>query len=97
MVESARFDAPSKKIIITFNTDAGKTPISVDVAALVHEYTAGNGLQLSSNQFSIDSTVATKDYVGDYVGDALEPYAKEEDIPTKVSELENDSGFLSAH
>ena len=93
MVESARFDAPSKKIIITFNTDAGKTPISVDVAALVHEYTAGNGLKLSSNQFSIDNTVATKQYVED----ALQPYAKKEDIPTKVSELENDSGFLSAH
>ena len=93
MVESARFDAPSKKIIITFNTDAGKTPISVDVAALVHEYTAGNGLQLSSNQFSIDNTVATKQYVED----ALQPYAKEQDIPTKVSQLENDSGFLSAH
>lgn len=93
MVESARFDAPSKKIIITFNTDAGKTPISVDVAALVHEYTAGNGLQLSNNQFSIDNTVATKQYVED----ALQPYAKEQDIPTKVSQLENDSGFLSAH
>lgn len=93
MVESARFDAPSKKIIITFNTDAGKTPISVDVAALVHEYTAGNGLQLSSNQFYIDNTVATKQYV-EY---ALQPYAKEQEIPTKVSQLENDSGFLSAH
>lgn len=63
MVESARYDAAAKKIVITFNTDAGKSPISVDVAAMVHEYTAGTGLALDGSQFSIDSTVAQKSWV----------------------------------
>lgn len=117
MVESARYDAPSKKIIITFNTDAGKSPISVDVAALIHEYTAGDGLQLSGNQFSIDNTVATKQYVNTAAAGTLqdaEEYTDgkivqvrselanvsveiEGDIPTKLSELDNDVGYLSAH
>ena len=35
--------------------------------------------------------------VGDYLTEVPEGYAKTEDIPTKVSELENDSGYLTEH
>jgi hypothetical protein len=40
-------------IKITFNTAAGKDPIYLDVTTLIDVYTAGNGLQLSSGEFSI--------------------------------------------
>ena len=41
-----------------------------------------------------------KDYAqpkGDYLTEVPEGYAKTEDIPTKVSELDNDSGYLTEH
>lgn len=41
-------------------------------------YTAGNGLTLANNEFSIDTAVV----------------AQQSDIPTAVSELTNDSGFI---
>lgn len=136
MVESARYDKATRQIVISFNTDAGRTPISVDVGDLVHEYSAGQGLKLDGSEFSIDSTVATKGWVGDqnyltehqsldgyatesWVGSELAGYSPAShdhngtysklghghavsdieglDIPTKVSELENDVPFLSAH
>lgn len=64
MINTAAYDHTSKKIVLTFNTDSGKSPISVDVAALVDTYTAGNGLSINGNQFSIDeSVVATKTFI----------------------------------
>ena len=59
MVESARYDADAKVIVISFNTDAGKTPISVDVAAMVHEYTAGTGLTSDGSIFSVNPAEVT--------------------------------------
>lgn len=44
-------DAPYIKL--TFNTDAGKDIIRFSVKELVDTYTAGNGLELSSNTFSV--------------------------------------------
>lgn len=43
-------------------------------------YTAGNGLTLANNEFSVDTTVV----------------AQQSDIPTAVSELTNDSGFITS-
>lgn len=61
MVNSVTYNHASKKIVMTFNTEAGKTPISVDVASLVDTYTAGNGLTVVNNQFKInENIVATK-------------------------------------
>lgn len=40
-------------LVFTFNTDAGKKVINLDVTSLIDVYTAGNGLQLSGKQFSV--------------------------------------------
>lgn len=40
-------------LVFTFNTDAGKEVINLDVTSLIDVYTAGNGLQLSGKQFSV--------------------------------------------
>lgn len=82
MVESARYDKVTCQIVISFNTDAGRTPISVDVGDLVHEYSAGQGLKLDGFEFSVDSTVATKDWVEDQnyltAHQSLDGYATED-------------------
>lgn len=53
MVSSVTYDESTKKLIITFNTDAGKENIEVDLSTLISVYTAGNGLSLSENSFSV--------------------------------------------
>ena len=40
-------------LVFTFNTNADKEVINLDVTSLIDVYTAGNGLQLSGKQFSV--------------------------------------------
>lgn len=44
-------------IVLVWNTDAAKDAMAIDVTTLIDTYTAGNGLKLSGNQFSIDTGV----------------------------------------
>ena len=54
MINNVTFNASTKKLTITFNTDAGKSNIDVDMSALVDVYTAdGQGIKVASNKFSI--------------------------------------------
>lgn len=53
MVNGVTYDSTKKAITITFNTDAGKDDITVDVSDLVDTYTNGDGLALASNKFSV--------------------------------------------
>ena len=54
MINNVTFNASTKKLTITFNTDAGKSNIDVDMSALVDVYTAdGQGIKVTSNKFSI--------------------------------------------
>ena len=98
MVDNARYDEQTKMIVITFNTDAGKEPISVDVASLFNQYTAGTGLILDNAEFSVDTTVIAKK-------SDLDPYALSIDVDkrledkadlTAIKELEEKDEALSA-
>lgn len=54
MISNVTFNASTKKLTITFNTDAGKSNIDVDMSALVDVYTADNeGIKVTNNKFSI--------------------------------------------
>lgn len=53
MLENATYDEETHKITLTFNTDAGKQPIELNLSDLVDTYEAGNGLELTGNVFSI--------------------------------------------
>ena len=44
--------------MITFNTDAGAEPISVDLSKFLDVYTAGNGITISGK------SIAVKPYMG---------------------------------
>ena len=55
MLSTVAYDAASHNIVLTFNTDAGTTPISVDVGALVDTYTATSSdtvnMTVTNNEF----------------------------------------------
>lgn len=67
MIDGVSFDEATKKLTITFNTDAGKEAIEVNLASLVDTYgvVEGGGLKKVGNNFAIDDTVATKTYVSE--------------------------------
>lgn len=50
---NAEYDAETRELVFTWNTSAGISEDRVPVGDLVDTYTAGNGLNLSNNQFSI--------------------------------------------
>lgn len=68
MVSAVTYNSTAKTITITFNTDAGKDAITVDVSDLVDTYTAGNGLSLSSNKFSVAITSGESYLAADSTG-----------------------------
>lgn len=57
MIQSVKFDTQTKHVTITFNTDAGTSPIDVDLSTLVDTYKAGTGLSLAQDgTFSVNTT-----------------------------------------
>lgn len=53
-IESVSYDPDTDKLTFVFNKGDGTTEsVDVDISDLVDTYTAGNGLQVSSNEFSL--------------------------------------------
>ena len=61
MIQSVTFDTKTKHVTITFNTEAGREAIDVDLSTLVDTYKAGTGLSLATDgTFSVNTaTIAT--------------------------------------
>lgn len=53
MLEDVEYDADSNTITFTWNTAAGTKTDSVVLSDIIEPYTAGNGLQLNGNEFSV--------------------------------------------
>lgn len=73
MLSKAEFNESNHVLTLTFNTDAGEEPITVDLSKLVDTYKAGNGLSLATDgTFSVDtSVIATKSSVDNLNGGTL--------------------------
>lgn len=54
MLSEASYDKDAKKLVLTWNADAGKTDTVIEVGDLVDTYTAGGGLVVSNNEFSLN-------------------------------------------
>lgn len=77
MIQSVAFDTKTKHVAITFNTDAGKTPIDVDLSTLVDTYKAGTGLSLATDgTFSVDTTTIATVEKATTLANAAETAAK---------------------
>lgn len=61
MVESASYEDGT--ITLTFNTDAGKEAIEIDVSSLVDTYTAGNGINILENVVSAKIDNASESFL----------------------------------
>lgn len=64
MVENVSYDKEKHSLVITFNTDADKKDITVDLSDLVDVYTAGNGVSISDDgAISIKIAEGTQDFI----------------------------------
>ncbi|MCI5542588.1 MAG: hypothetical protein MR405_01510 [Mollicutes bacterium] len=77
MIQSVAFDTQTKHVTITFNTDAGREAIDVDLSTLVDTYKAGTGLSLANDgTFSVNTTtIATVEKAAE-LANAAEQAAK---------------------
>lgn len=62
-LDSASFDAVTKKLNLVFNTASGKEAIAVDMSALVDTYTAGNGVAIAEHVVSVKVDSASESYL----------------------------------
>ena len=66
LLESATYNANTHILTLTFNTDAGKSAIDVDLGTLVDTYTAGDGLYFSDeghHNFAIKIATGSEEFL----------------------------------
>ena len=77
MIQSVAFDTKTKHVTITFNTDAGREAIDVDLSTLVDTYKAGTGLSLAQDgTFSVNTTTIATVEKATELANAAEQAAK---------------------
>ena len=77
MIQSVEFDTQTKHVTITFNTDAGREAIDVDLSTLVDTYKAGTGLSLAKDgTFSVNTTTIATVEKATELANAAEQAAK---------------------
>lgn len=62
-VKSVSYNEESKTIDFVFETTDGEQTVTVNVSNLVDTYTAGNGISLTSNEFSLKIDATTQQYI----------------------------------
>lgn len=62
-LKNARYDGSTKQLIFGFGTESGLQEVKVDVSAFIDIYTAGNGLFLASNEFSVKVDTTDEGFV----------------------------------
>ena len=101
-LKEVSYDSGNKAIVFTFETSEGVKVVNVNVNDLVDTYTAGNGLKLESNVFSIVINEDSENYLTltpeglkiSGIDAALNAKANVIDVYTKA---ESDAKFLTEH
>ena len=62
-VKSVSYNEESKTIDFVFETTDGEQTVTVNVSNLVDTYAAGNGISLTSNEFSLKIDATTQQYI----------------------------------
>ena len=102
ILSDVTYDSVSKVLTFLFDTKEGPKQTTINIADLIDTYTAGNGLKLEDNQFSVKVDGGSESYlvvtadgvkvVG--IDAALATKANASDVYTKT---EADSKFLTEH
>ena len=83
-LKSVVYESETKDLIFTFSADSGDVVSKVNIAELVDTYTAGNGLQVADNQFSIKVDPTTQAYI-EVGADGIKIVGINEKLNEKVS------------
>ena len=101
-LKEVSYDSGNKAIVFTFETSEGVKVVNVDVNDLVDTYTAGNGLKLENNKFSVVINEDSESYLTltqeglkiSGIDAALDAKANVGDSYTKA---ESDAKYLTEH
>ena len=106
-LKNVTYDSEGKQLVFTFVTlDEDEHIEKVPVGDLKDIYTAGNGINIDNNVISADfSSVMTaisdektqRETTDNEIKSTLDTKADTSAIPTKLSQLTNDSNFLTAY
>lgn len=91
-LESVTYDSVSHKLRFIFHTESGTATTDIDLSDIVSTYTAGNGLNLNGNEFSIKLHEDTEAYLQlsanglrlTGIDNALSQKANTDDVYTKT-------------
>ena len=106
-LKNVTYDSEGKQLVFTFVTlDEDEHVEKVPVGDLKDIYTAGEGINIDNNVISADfSSVMTaisdektqRETADNEIKSTLDTKADKTDIPTKLSQLTNDRGYLTHH
>ena len=101
-LKTVTYDSGNKAIVFTFETSEGTEVVSVSVADLVDTYTAGNGLALTDNKFSVRINEDSESYLtvtpeGIKISGIDAALAEKANIGTSYTKSESDAKYLTEH
>ena len=101
-LKEVSYDAGNKAIVFTFETTEGTQVVNVSVADLVDTYTAGNGLKLENNQFSVLINEDSESYLtvtaeGIKISGIDAALATKANVGDSYTKDESDAKYLTEH
>jgi outer membrane murein-binding lipoprotein Lpp len=101
-LKEVTYDAGNKTIVFTFETSEGAKVVNVSVADLVDTYTAGNGLKLTDNQFSVLINEDSESYLtltaeGLKISGIDGALATKANVGDSYTKVESDAKYLTEH
>ena len=101
-LQNVAYDSTSKSLVFTFITKEDTKVVSVSLADLTDTYTAGDGLSLDNNKFSVRKCLGSQKYL-EISADGLsivgidEALALKANLGTSYTKDESDAKYLTEH
>lgn len=101
-LKSVTYDEVSKTIHFVFKTTDGEQTSDINVSDLVDTYTAGNGLKLDSNKFSVQVSEGSESYLtitegGIKLTGINTELAKKANVGDSYTKAESDAKYITEH
>lgn len=101
-LKSVTYDEVSKTIHFVFKTTDGEQTSDINVSDLVDTYTAGNGLKLDANKFSVQISEGSESYLtvtegGVKLSGINDELAKKANVDDSYTKAESDAKYITEH